>query len=80
MSVADHIRLLEVLRSLVGYVVLSGYDCPLYDDALKGRTRLDRVSIDNGGNRRVESIWLNPAATEASMSPDIRQYELFGAT
>jgi hypothetical protein len=34
LSDADHVALLDALRGLAGMVVLSGYPCALYDDAL----------------------------------------------
>lgn len=75
MSESDHVDLLGVLRSLRGAVLLSGYDSDLYRDGLPGWRRLERVSIDAGGSRRVESLWLNQAA--AARSPATAQSGLF---
>ncbi|GGD87948.1 DNA methyltransferase [Aureimonas endophytica] len=77
MTVQAHVELLEVLRSLRGYVVLSGYPSTLYDDTLVGWTRIDRSATDGGGNRRTESVWMNPRAAEATMSSEVRQLSLF---
>lgn len=62
---ADHSALLDVLLELRGYVVLSGYSHPLYDDRLKGWARLVRDTHADGGRDRTEVLWLNPAAARA---------------
>ena len=76
MSEDDHKELLELLCSVQGMVVLSGYDDPLYNQAL---TDWERHEIEvpnyaavkrNGGNgskrsRNTEIIWLNPKAAMA---------------
>ncbi|MEM9787721.1 MAG: DNA adenine methylase [Pseudomonadota bacterium] len=64
MSDGDHVALLRALRDVEGFVVLSGYECPLYDDALADWwTRTREVRAD-GGQARVEKLWINydPAA------------------
>ncbi|UIJ73474.1 hypothetical protein LXB15_07530 [Aurantimonas sp. HBX-1] len=73
----DHVELLGALRGLRGAVLLSGYDSDLYRDGLPGWRRLERISVDAGGSRRVESLWLNPAA--ADRSPATAQRGLFDA-
>lgn len=69
MSDADHAELLEVLRSLSGYVLLCGYDNELYRRTLKGWTRIDKharaASGQRGSTARVESIWLSPRTAAA---------------
>ena len=77
MSIGDHVELLDVLISLKGAVLLSGYDSTLYRDGLPGWTRIEKAATDAGGKRRVESLWLNPAA--ATRSPATAQSQLFGA-
>lgn len=62
MTDAEHRALLADLRMLDGMVVLSGYRCSLYDDALDGWLRLDRAAHADGAKDRTESLWLNPAA------------------
>ncbi len=59
---ADHIRLLELLLSLDGMVVLSGYPSTMYDDALlpAGWQRHERGAYADGGGPRTEVVWLNP--------------------
>jgi DNA adenine methylase len=44
--------------------VLSGYSHALYDDALQGWERRDRVDLADGARKRTEVLWINPAAAE----------------
>ncbi len=63
MREADHIELLDALRALKGYVVLSGYPNPLYDDALKGWRRVKKqthIFANKGSGVRTEVLWLSP--------------------
>lgn len=57
----DHIALLGALKSLSGYVVLSGYPCEMYDDALAGWTRIERDALADGARKRTEVLWINRA-------------------
>lgn len=69
---AGHVRLLAALRAHPGPVVLSGYPCPLYDENLPGWRRLDRAALADGGNERVEALWVNApvqAHLDASAAP-----------
>lgn len=59
---ADHVNLLSFLCDLEGAVVLSGYRCEMYDEALEGWRRIDKPALADGARYRVESIWLNAAA------------------
>lgn len=65
MSDADHRRLADVLHGLKGMVVLSGYDCPLYRELFGSWRRIDRAHLADGARKRVESLWLSPAADKA---------------
>lgn len=76
LEAADNVRLLDFLRGLRGMVVLSGYSVPEYDDGLFGWMRVDRISPNNDRRKRVESLWLNPAAVEASRSTSVRQMSI----
>lgn len=61
MTNADHQRLAEVLHSVKGMVVLSGYPCDLYDRELYPNwKRIQRSSLADGARERVEVLWLNP--------------------
>lgn len=59
MSDADHAALLSALYRLRGRVILSGYACPLYDDALRGWQRLERRTMADGARERTEVLWMN---------------------
>lgn len=61
----DHERLLVFLRGLQGYVILSGYPSPVYDNGLPGWLRIDRASRADGARLRTECLWLSPRAQEA---------------
>lgn len=63
MTDEQHAALLCGLRKLEGMVVLSGYPCTLYDDALAGWTRVERPALADGARPRVEVLWINAAAT-----------------
>lgn len=56
---ADHKRLLVFLQSLRGRVILSGYPCDFYDDALPGWRRVTRKSLADGARTRTEVLWMN---------------------
>lgn len=68
MTEADHVDLLAVLTSLEGMVVLSGYAHPIYDEALQGWQRVTKTANDNGRKKRVEVLWVNPAAVAANVA------------
>lgn len=60
---ADHRELAEVLKSVCGMVVLSGYPCDLYDKELyRGWHRRQREHWADGARARTEVLWLNVAA------------------
>lgn len=65
-----HFRAAEVLHTLPGYVVISGYACPLYADLFESRgwIRRDREIQTNSGGKRTESIWLSPRTWQALQS------------
>jgi DNA adenine methylase len=55
------------LHNLRGMVVLSGYPCDLYDNALyKDWQRYEREALADGARKRTEVLWLNGAAADAS--------------
>lgn len=61
MTESEHRKLLEVLVDVQGKVVLSGYPSPLYDEALRTWTRVDRpmkVQFSNSGGDRTEVLWI----------------------
>lgn len=65
---AGHVALLDALQAVDGMVVLCGYPCDLYDDALHGWQRHEtsaRISAGRGTKLRTEVVWLNPACSAA---------------
>lgn len=72
----DHRELAEVLRSLRGMVVLSGYACPLYDEELfPDWQRVTRAHHADGARDRVEVLWLNAAAVAARRQPALLEVD-----
>lgn len=70
MTAADHAALLEVLKAHKGPALISGYDSPLYNDALHSWYRQETtVRAQTGGERR-EILWMN-------REPPIQQLNLF---
>ena len=80
MEEKDHKALAELLHSVKGMVVLSGYPSPLYDRlymrwknvATKTHSSQRRAS-DNAPTERVECLWISPKAAKTH-----RQLELMG--
>jgi DNA adenine methylase len=69
MSHAEHIELLDTLRALKGWIALSGYSHPVYENTLKGWRRVEtpaRISGNRGSNARTEVLWLSPNVPEGS--------------
>lgn len=65
MSDADHVRMLEMLCSIRGMVMLSGYDSPLYAEALQGWRRVDKLtSAHVAGRTRKSNLQGKGAAKE----------------
>lgn len=54
-----HIKLLEVLKESKSKIVLSGYDNPLYDEALAGWNTDEKKTTAQMGKHRVEKLWFN---------------------
>lgn len=60
----EHAELADVLRSIQGMSVVSGYPTPLYDALFAGWERVGRQSIDQGGGAREECLWLSSRTSE----------------
>jgi len=84
-----HAELAEILSAYPGMAAISGYCCPEYDTWYAGWERHDRDVVCSmshvGGTRdtkgqarprRVESLWLNPAAVRAKQRTRPRQVSL----
>jgi DNA adenine methylase len=73
----DHIAAADLLHAAVGYVVISGYACPLYTELYErhGWQRHDKEAQTNSGGKRIESVWLSPRTVEVLARP--KQSDLF---
>jgi len=68
MSAADHVALAEFLHACQGFVVLSGYDCELYQGLYGDWPSTHKEALADGARPRVEHLWLSPR-TEAALLP-----------
>ena len=70
MSNEDHVKLLNVLLELEGKIILSGYDCELYQDYLSSwkctKTKA-RISSGRGTDTRTECLWISPNAQHTDL-------------
>lgn len=64
MTDENHRELADALHNCAGMVVLSGYDCGLYQELYGDWTRFDHSTFADGARERTESLWLNRAAEE----------------
>lgn len=55
----QHSELLEILCSLSGKVVLSGYPHEAYDQVLSDWRRVERRALADGALERTEVLWMN---------------------
>jgi len=62
MTDEEHVKLSECLKGVRGMVVLSGYQCPLYDELFEGWRREERRTYADGAALRMECLWLNENA------------------
>lgn len=62
-----HVQAADLLHHAGGYVVVSGYACPLYSELYEahGWERRDKEAQTNSGGSRIESIWLSPRTSQA---------------
>jgi DNA adenine methylase len=73
----EHRVLAEVLHSVKGMVVLSGYRSDLYDqDLYADWASFQKDTFADGGKKRVEVVWLNAAAVQR-LQEDQNQGALF---
>lgn len=71
MTNTDHAELLARIQTLKGMVVLSGYHHPMYDEALQGWERFETNARAQTNAPRVEVLWLNTAASNRRVTPDL---------
>ena len=75
----QHIAGAELMRNCAGFVVVSGYACPLYAELYEahGWHRVDKEAQTNSGGKRIESLWLSPR-TSAALRDNHEDLPLFG--
>ncbi len=71
MADQDHVDLASALQQVKGMVIISGYECDLYQELFGSWTHYKREHVIDGGNKRLESIWLNRAATKSMPAPKL---------
>jgi DNA adenine methylase len=65
MDDAEHEELAEFVAGLQGMVVMSGYQCSLYDGLYGGWRRVETETLADGAEKRTECLWLNAACVTA---------------
>lgn len=70
-EVAQHEELLDVLGSIRGMALLSGYRSPLYEGRLSGWRRYETTSCTRSGALRSECLWLSPAASSRGFQREL---------
>ena len=66
-----HRRMAKVLHGLEGMVMLSGYRSKLYDELFGDWHREEKAALADGGRKRTEVLWMNPAAMARHPSPGL---------
>ena len=59
MEDSDHIELLDTILDSKAKILISGYDCDLYNSKLKDWQRLEFSATAEKGLKRTEVLWLN---------------------
>lgn len=54
-----HMELLDTAKKHKGYVIVSGYDTPLYNAMLAGWYKAETVCFSQVGSRKTEVLWMN---------------------
>lgn len=60
----EHVRLAKMLRGLSGFVMVSGYNSPLYADLFTGWQKIEKRTMADGARARIEALWLSPNCDE----------------
>lgn len=60
MTNEDHVELARVLKECAGMVIVSGYNCELYESLYSDWLRVDKIAFADGARKRIESLWLSP--------------------
>ncbi len=60
MTDQDHRDLAAALKHIEGMAIVSGYDCPLYDELYRGWAKETKETLADGAKPRRENIWFSP--------------------
>ncbi len=71
MSDDQHRQFSEVARRVQGYVIISGYPSPLYDELFTGWRCITKETPDLNGKEQTECLWLSPRLAEYKAIPDM---------
>ena len=55
----DHRELAAILKGMQGKWLLSGYDCPLYDELYAGFNTARKTATDMAAQQKTEVLWMN---------------------
>jgi len=69
MSDDEHVTLANLLQTVEGMVILSGYDHPLYQELYSDWHFVEKAARTNGNHKSTECLWINPAANSISRLP-----------
>ncbi|MEM9954367.1 MAG: DNA adenine methylase [Chloroflexota bacterium] len=65
----QHVELADVLKSVQGMVLLSGYSSPLYEELYEGWRCITKGTRTNGNNEATECLWISPNADDVNRLP-----------
>jgi DNA adenine methylase len=77
---ADHAALLDRAQHIQGAAVISGYDCPLYAEALRGWHRVTKAARTDKGGSAIEVLWINRVPQQTLFTERPSNSGLDGAT
>lgn len=58
-----HVELADLVHSVEGMTLISGYRSPLYDELYGDWTRVEREALTTGAVYRTECLWISPQIT-----------------
>jgi len=62
----NHREMAGIVHGLKGRVIISGYDCPLYQELFGDFFKASRVALADGAGKRVETLWMNYEPSQTS--------------
>ena len=67
MTDGAHREFAELLYSLKGFVILSGYPSKIYEELFEkqGWKKMEREARVMGGGKKTEAVWLSPNTQKA---------------